>query len=373
MKPLLKKSLIAAGIIAGKPLSGPMEISVDITNRCTMGCITCWNYSPLLANPPSQDWKSIQMNLPCFKELIDHVGKKGVSKITIGGNGDPFMHPDILEILKHSKATGAFVSVSTKGAYFQRSTLRSLVTMNLDQLCISILAASTPVFSKMHPTTNPKLFERIVNSIKFLTGERTPQFPRPFVILIVVVCKYNFHEIDASIDLAREVGADMVSFKRVDVFPGTRSLLLNDKEISILREKLTIAQQKSLHYGISTNIDDFRLTSLSGLRNGLYSRNLYRKIPCYIGFTYARVKVDGDIAPCCGCYEWSMGNLNDTSFDNIWKGKQYAEFRKVSGKIFRYGGKISGCGCDSCVHSSGNLAIYKKIHPFNAQKFISEL
>ena len=81
MKSSLKKCMIAAGIIAGKTLTGPMEVSVDITNRCTMGCITCWNYSPLLENPPSPEWKSIQMNLERFRDLISFMREAGVGKV----------------------------------------------------------------------------------------------------------------------------------------------------------------------------------------------------------------------------------------------------------------------------------------------------
>jgi MoaA/NifB/PqqE/SkfB family radical SAM enzyme len=370
MKPSLKKCMIAAGIIAGKTFSGPMEVSVDITNRCTMGCITCWNYSPLLGNPPSTEWKSMQMNLERFRDLISFMGEAGVRKVTIGGNGDPFMHPQIIDILNLSKSAGAFVSVSTKGAYFQQSSLKSLVKMNLDELVISLFAASKPVFSKMHPNTSPQVFDRIVDSLKYLASQKTREFPKPSVVLLFVVCKYNYQEIDAFIELAREVGANMVAFKRVAVVPSTRILLLDETDFEILDEKLAAAEEKSIRYGIPTNMDEFRITTVSGLVNGAYSKNFYQRIPCYVGFTYSRIKVDGDIVPCCGCYEWSMGSLNESHFKQIWEGQKYSAFRKISRKISSYGGEIKGCGCESCVHSSGNLGIYKKLHPFKARKFL---
>lgn len=364
--------MIAAGIIAGKTFTGPMEVSVDITNRCTMGCISCWNYSPLLENPPSPEWKSIQMNLERFRDLISFMREAGVRKVTIGGNGDPFMHPQIVDILNLSKSTGAFVSVSTKGAYFQQVSLKSLVNMNLDELVISLFAASKPVFSKMHPNTSPQVFDRIVDSLKYLTNQKTKEFPKPFVVLLFVVCKYNYQEIDSFMDLAREVGANMVTFKRVAVVPNTRTLLLDENDLEILKAKLAVAQQKSMRYGIPTNMDEFRITTMSGLRNGVYSKNLYQKIPCYVGFTYSRIKVDGHVAPCCGCYEWSMGSVNEKQFKDIWEGQEYSGFREISRKISKHGGEISGCGCETCVHASANLGIYKKLHPFKARRLLAE-
>jgi MoaA/NifB/PqqE/SkfB family radical SAM enzyme len=373
MKSSLKKPMIVAGLIAGKPLTGPMEVAVDITNRCTMGCISCWNYSPLLDNPPSAEWKSIQMDIERFRDLTLFMKQAGVRKVGIGGNGDPFMHPQIVEILKLSKSTKAFVSVSTKGAYFQRATLQSLVDMNLDELVISLFAASKPVFFTMHPKTSPQVFDRIVDSLKYLAKLRTGQFPKPFLVLLFVVCKYNYHEIDSFVDLAREVGANMVTFKRVAVVPNTRGLLLDGNDFEILKEKLNAAEEKSKRYRILTNKDEFRITTLSGLRDGIYSKNLYQKIPCYVGFTYSRIKVDGDVAPCCGCLEWSMGNLNEKHFKEIWEGQEYSRFRVISRKISNNDGVISGCGCETCVHSSANLGIYKKLHPIRARRLLAEL
>jgi MoaA/NifB/PqqE/SkfB family radical SAM enzyme len=372
MKSTLKKSMIAASIITGKPFTGPMEVAVDITNRCTMGCISCWNYSPLLDNPPSAEWKSIQMDIERFRELTIFVKQAGVRKVGIGGNGDPFMHPQIVEILKLSKSTGAFVSVSTKGAYFQQATLQSLVDMNLDELVISLFAASKPVFSAMHPKTSPQIFERIVDSLKYLAKLRTGQFPKPFLVLLFVVCKYNYQEVDSFVELAREVGANLVTFKRVAVVPKTRTLLLDDTDIESLKGKLSAAEEKSKRYGIPTNMDEFRITTLPGLGDGVYTKNIYQRIPCYVGFTYSRIKVDGDVAPCCGCFEWSMGNLNEENFEEIWSGSEYSRFRKISNKISRSGGLISGCGCDSCVHASANLGIYKKLHPFKARRLLAD-
>ena len=225
----------------------------------------------------------------------------------------------------------------------------------------------------MHPNTSPQVFDRIVDSLKYLTNQKTKEFPKPFVVLLFVVCKYNYQEIDAFINLAREVGANMVTFKRVAVVPNTRTLLLDENDLEILKAKLAIAQQKSTRYGIPTNMDEFHITTISGLRNGVYSKNLYQRIPCYVGFTYSRIKVDGDIAPCCGCYEWSMGNLNEKHFKQIWEGQEYSAFRKISRKISAHGGEISGCGCETCVHSSANLGIYKKLHPFKTRRLLAEL
>jgi MoaA/NifB/PqqE/SkfB family radical SAM enzyme len=216
------------------------------------------------------------------------------------------------------------------------------------------------------------VFDRIVDSLKYLAKLRSGQSAKPFLVLLFVVCKYNYQEIDSFVDLAREVGANMVTFKRVAVVPNTRTLLLDEIDFESLKERLRAAEEKSKRYGIPTNMDEFRITTLSGLGDGVYTRNIYQRIPCYVGFTYSRIKVDGDVAPCCGCFEWSMGNLNEKNFEAIWAGSEYSRFRKISRKISRSGGVISGCGCDSCVHASANLGVYKKLHPFKVRRLLAD-
>ena len=43
---LLKRIKVAAGIISGKPYTGPIEINLDIASICTAGCVMCWHWSP---------------------------------------------------------------------------------------------------------------------------------------------------------------------------------------------------------------------------------------------------------------------------------------------------------------------------------------
>jgi hypothetical protein len=68
-----------------------------------------------------------------------------------------------------------------------------------------------------------------------------------------------------------------------------------------------------------------------------------------------------------------MGHLNEKLFKEIWEGQAYSRFRKISIKISRHGGVISGCGCETCVHASANLGIYKKFHPFKARRLLADL
>ena len=369
---LSTKLMIALSIIMNRPMGGPMEVAIDVTNNCTMKCITCWNYSPLNQNQPSEDWKNTYITFEKFKELADYFGKSGVTRIMIGGDGDPFLHTQIIEILEAAKSTSAQVSVATKGAYFSDLALRKLINMEFDSLNISILSASEEVFIKIHPEKNPKLFKKIVNDVKSLTRlKKEFNKQKPIVGLVFVVCKFNYHEVDKVMDLANELRVDYVVYKRISVFTETMHLLLSQADLAVLNFKLKIVKQKSRAYGIDANVDEFNRTTIAGLSSGKYSDTLYKKIPCYVGWSYARILINGNVIPCCGCFSKVLGNIYKDGFDEIWKSDNYAGFRTLSRRITCSNGEISGCSCRSCIHAGSNFGIFRRFHPFKARKIFS--
>jgi MoaA/NifB/PqqE/SkfB family radical SAM enzyme len=51
------------------------------------------------------------------------------------------------------------------------------------------------------------------------------------------------------------------------------------------------------------------------------------RVPCRIGYTYARVQATGHVIPCCKAASFPLGNILESSFEEIWRGPAYEEFR----------------------------------------------
>ncbi|MDP8224728.1 MAG: radical SAM protein [Candidatus Lernaella stagnicola] len=88
-----------------------------------------------------------------------------------------------------------------------------------------------------------------------------------------------------------------------------------------------------------------------------YDAEMVDKIPCSIGWTYARVKTDGSVIPCCKADDLPMGNLHEADFRTIWTGETYREFRRkalTTPKSDPYFSVI-GCyqACDNLGHNRG--------------------
>jgi len=60
---------------------------------------------------------------------------------------------------------------------------------------------------------------------------------------------------------------------------------------------------------------------------GGYDADKVEDVPCCIGWTYARVKTDGAVIPCCKADKMPLGNLYDNDFAGVWTSAPYREFR----------------------------------------------
>ena len=67
---LIKNIKVASGVITRRVLTGPIEVSVDLTRKCNLDCLMCWCWSPLIMKHPSSEWANQEINCELFKELI---------------------------------------------------------------------------------------------------------------------------------------------------------------------------------------------------------------------------------------------------------------------------------------------------------------
>ncbi|MDP8256970.1 MAG: radical SAM protein [Candidatus Alcyoniella australis] len=69
-----------------------------------------------------------------------------------------------------------------------------------------------------------------------------------------------------------------------------------------------------------------RITSPGGT-SGRYDAEVIDKLPCTVGWTYARVLTSGDVIPCCKADDLPLGNLHKNTFREIWTSERFREFR----------------------------------------------
>ena len=366
---LAKKIKVALGIISKRPLTGPIAVSVDLTRQCSMACVMCWYWSPWLKEAPTRDWACEHIDYPLFLELLKDFKKLSVKRLIFGGQGDPFLHPEIMKILEATKKAGIEVSLITSGNYFTDESVKKIVELEIDQLDVSLQAATPETYKKIHPALKEGVFEKIKRSLLLLSElKKAAGRKQPYLTLIDAVCSLNYKDTVRMVELAHEVGAQNVGYKRIDVIPETRSLLLNEGQVEELCALINEAKARAEELGVATSLGFFQKYITPGLQSGEFTTGYYAQVPCYVGWLSSRILSDGSVVPCCGCYNPPLGNIRKDSFASIWNSGKYREFREKSLNILKNPKMVQNCKCSSCVDFEFNLGVYARLHPFKAGK-----
>ena len=348
-----------------KAFSGPEQVVIDITNRCNLRCLGCWLYSPLLRPKPAESWLNQEMDISTARQLIRSLAKTGVKRVRFTGGGEPFMHPKIMELLRYTKDQGMICCLTTNFSLLNEDRTAELAEAGLGELAVSLWAAESKTYQKLHPGTTAATFEKIKNNLILFNRLKKQN---TLVTIANVICKDNCRQLKEMFYFAQNTGADSIYYTLLDTVGGTEALLPDANEAGILLRDAELLLQESLAYRPEKrlrleNFDGF-VRRLNYLKSGSdsYDSESVNTIPCYAGWTFSRILADGNVVPCCRGVNKVMGNVNFEDFARIWHNQLYNSFRskaKYLDKDAPYFSTIS-CSkmCDNLMH---NQEIHKRL------------
>lgn len=357
---------LVAGIRHGRDaFVGPEQVVIDLTNRCNQKCIGCWLYSPLLKQKPSNECLGQEINFQKAKQLISRLAELGTKRIRFTGGGEPFMHPQIMELIAHTKAKNLICCLTTNFSLLNKEKINNLLQLGVDEIAVSLWASNQETYQKTHFGCSSQAFEKIKENLLILLKEKKH---KPVVTLSNVICNLNYLETEEMFKLALGIKADGVYFTLLDTLEGTQELLLNEEQRKFVLSKAENIKNSwnSLDQKNRIKLENFeRFVSRlkdDNLSCGNYDQEMINKIPCYAGWSFARVLANGDIAPCCRGVNKLMGNVNRQDFKDIWFSPQYHEFRTKARYLPKTDPYFMEIGClKMCDNLMHNEEIHKRI------------
>lgn len=112
----------------------PSHVDIEIASICDLNCPMCYT--------TTEEFKKMVkkglMDIKLFKKLIDECVKNNLYSIRLSLRGEPFLHPDIFEMIKYAKEKGIKeVSTLSHGGRIDEEKFRKLISLGLDWLTIS--------------------------------------------------------------------------------------------------------------------------------------------------------------------------------------------------------------------------------------------
>ncbi len=385
----ISQTRAAAGILhGGRVFGGPLHVYLHITNRCNIRCVFCPFFSPHIEKPILSELRRARLNGVELRDdqyekdlqkhhgtadadsektsaIIDELLRMGSRQFTFAGNGEPFLHRNIMEFIGRAMRGRSACVAFTNGTLLDHSTIDALIRMGFNELRISLMAGTEEMYQRTHPGIRKGTFDKIRDNLLYLSErKKAAGSGRPIVTLINVVFSENAEGIVDFIEFAAAVGADRIKFNPFNNYndPALSALVPTQEQTAFVKKQLTASKAYIESRKIHHNIDYF----LSVFRNRMDSMGLYRDIPCYIGWLGVRLNPDGRVYPCCGCNS-HLGNAYETGFGKIWEGEEYRKFRREALQLQVRGTPPDGCSCRTCAHYTLNLRVHKFFHPLKGR------
>ncbi len=295
----------------------------------------------------------MDISLDLTRKVCQDLIPMGARDMILTGEGEPFLHPHLLDLISIIKASGFRVTLITNGTFLDEASIRFLVDAQLDILKVSFWASSPEEYEQSYPQTDPGNFERVVDGLKrlsILKSEKKSQLPS--VVLHQPIHRHNFKKVHLMVDLASITGSNALSFS--PLIPSGNKLVVyglsRDEENSLfhsfLRMKKPLSGLKIRH-----NIDD----TLFRYRIG---EAVWQKLPCYIAWIHSCITVDGMVLPCSQ-YRFPIAHLEMNSFNEIWNSSAYRTFRRQA--LTRKGpSSLAQKGeCGFCCYVRNNWRIHQ--------------
>jgi sulfatase maturation enzyme AslB (radical SAM superfamily) len=232
------------------------------------------------------------------------------------GWGECFLYPRFEEVLNYIYSLNPrndLIFITTNGTRLSEHTAE-LLGGHLNRLIISLNAATPETYNRDMKNGN---FEKTLSAVRsFLSGLN--QHDRSKVELHFVAHAENLHEIVDFIVLANKLGIPAVSIgnyiiSRVERF---RYSLLH------VREKYNVIIDRALDLASRLGI------TIIGRKFFTESKKEISPDKCRLPFDKCFIQVDGSVSPCCFAGDHRMGNVYETSFEDIWFGEEYRKLRE---------------------------------------------
>ena len=273
----------------------PISISVEPTTSCNLRCPECPSGLRSFTRPTG----SLDDHL--FRRVIDQLAPT-LSYLTFYFQGEPFLNPRFLEMVEYAVSQGVYTATSTNGHFMNEASAEKTVRSGLDRLIISIDGTDQDTYTSYR--VGGSLEKVIQGTESILRWKRKLKSRTPHVVFQFLVVGPNEDQIHDVRDLARKLGVDQLVLKTAQIY--------------------------DYHNGSNLIPSIEKYSRYIKNADGTYSLKNRLSDHCWKMWHSCVVTWDGKVVPCCFDKDahFVLGDLAQYSFEEIWFGEKYNQFRQ---------------------------------------------
>ncbi|OFZ10265.1 MAG: radical SAM protein [Bacteroidetes bacterium RIFCSPHIGHO2_02_FULL_44_7] len=274
----------------------PFSLSIEPTTACNLGCPECPSGLKLFTRPTGK------LDLDLHARMLREVGAN-LFYINYYFQGEPFLHPRFLELIRQAKEHRIYTATSTNAHFITENLAEEIVKSGLDRLIISIdgLTQSTYENYRVHG----KLDKVIEGSKYMIAAKKRLGSKTPHLIFQFLAVKQNEHEVPQVFQLGKDMGIDEVRIKT--------------------------AQLYDYKHGNPLMPDNEKYARYKKQADGTYELKYRTGNHCWRMWSSSVLTWDGKVVPCCFDKDAQhvLGTLEADNFARVWRSPAYNQFRKA--------------------------------------------
>ncbi len=319
------------------------KLYIEPTTKCNLNCKMCFRNTWF-------DESIGELSLAEVKHVLATM-PSSVETVFFGGQGEPLFHPDIVEMVALSAATGAQVQLLTNGTLLDEQMIRALIDAGLSQLWVSIddLDVSAAAASPAH--SGHARSKQVLENIRRFNRMRQDQKSTIRLGITFVAMKSNVHQLAKLPVFIAQYRVDEVNLS--NIYPTDAS-----SREEMLYNRITYAYAPAQGNDLpkvdmpffDMNIPEVStaVSKMLAKQNFILSFNgepVVRKSNyCkFIREGMCFVSSDGEVCPCMALlhngrtymdnverkiYRCSFGNIKQQDLEAIWNSEAYTTFRR---------------------------------------------
>jgi len=273
----------------------PVSISIEPTTSCNLRCPECPSGLRSFTRPTGM------LKEELFQEIINQVAPT-LSYLTFYFQGEPYLNPSFLPMIRYASNKGIYTATSTNAHYLDEVKARETVASGLDRLIISIDGTHQDTYASYRIGGS---LEKVMEGTKnILRIRKEMKSMTPHVVFQFLVVRPNEHEVPEVMELAKKLGVDRVALKTAQLYD-----YKNGSELMPINDAYSRYRKQA--------------DGTYGIKNDWLNH-------CWKMWHSCVITWDGKVVPCCFDKDAHhvMGDLSTASFAEIWQGAAYAEFRR---------------------------------------------
>lgn len=274
----------------------PISIAIEPTTSCNLRCPECPSGLRAFSRPTGM------LEEGFFRKTIDELHRH-LSYLIFYFQGEPYLHPQFLEMVQYASGKGIYTATSTNGHFLTEAIARRTVESGLDRLIISIDGTTQEVYQQYRK--GGKLDRVLQGTEHIIQAKRELRSRTPHVIFQFLVVKPNEHQVEEVQRLAKEMGVDEV--------------------------KLKTAQVYDYEYGNQLIPEQGQFSRYRQRPNGTWEVKNRLLNHCWKLWHACVITWDGKVVPCCFDKDANhqLGDLQSIPFREVWQSAPYRQFRQA--------------------------------------------